>query len=57
MGSKNRSVSFTGKKLFLVISFVLFVIYVIGIFAGWSGNLDAALPWAAFAIWVLALLV
>jgi hypothetical protein len=57
VGSKNRSVSFTGKKLFLVISFVLFVIYVIGIFAGWSGNLDAALPWAAFAIWVLALLV
>jgi len=57
VGSKNRSVSFTGKKLFLVISFVLFVIYVIGIFAGWSGNLDAALPWAAFAIWVLALLL
>jgi hypothetical protein len=57
MGSSNRSVTVGRSKLLLIVAFVLFVLYVIGIFAAWSGKLDAALPWAAFAVWVLALLV
>jgi hypothetical protein len=57
MGGKNRSVTVGRNKLLLIVAFVLFVLYVIGIFASWSGNLDAALPWTAFAVWVLALLI
>jgi hypothetical protein len=45
------------NQLLLILAFVLFVVYVIGIFAGWSGNVDASLPWVAFAAWVLASLV
>ena len=57
MAGKDRSITVGRSKLLLIVAFVLFVLYVIGIFAGWSGNLDAALPWAAFAVWVLALLI
>jgi hypothetical protein len=57
MGSKNRSLSVGRSKMLLIVAFVLFVLYVIGKFGGWSGNLDEALPWAAFACWVLALLI
>jgi hypothetical protein len=54
---RNRSVPVGRSKILLIVAFVLFVLYVIGIFGSWSGNLDAALPWAAFAVWVLALLI
>ena len=57
MGSHNRSVSVGRSKILLIVAFVLFVVYVIGILAGWSGNVDGALPWTAFACWVLALLI
>jgi amino acid transporter len=39
------------------IAFVLFVIFVIGIFAKWTGELYTATPWIAFACWVLSTLV
>jgi hypothetical protein len=48
--------TWTANKLLLIVALVLFVIYVIGIYAGWSGQPYQALPWEAFAVWVLALL-
>jgi hypothetical protein len=57
MPSNSRSVSLNGNKLLLIVAFVLFAVYVVGIFAGWSGNLDASLPWIAFAVWVLSALI
>lgn len=42
------------NELLRWVAFVLFVVFVIGIFAHWSGELYAALPWIAFACWVLS---
>ena len=36
---------------------MLFVVFVIGIFAKWTGDLYSAVPWIAFACWVLSTLV
>jgi hypothetical protein len=57
MAGKDRSITVGRSKLLLIVAFVLFVLYVIGIFATWSGQLYSALPWTAFAVWVLALLI
>lgn len=45
------------NRLLLYCAFALFVVYIVGIFLGWTGNVDASLPWIAFAAWVLASLV
>jgi hypothetical protein len=38
-------------------AFVLMLVYVIGIFAHWSGELYMATPWIAFACWILSTLM
>lgn len=44
------------SDLLRAIAFVLFVVFIIGIFAKWTGDLYLSLPWIAFACWVLSTL-
>ena len=46
----------TRQVALIVAALVLMVLYVVGLFVGWTGNVDAALPWAGFACYFGALI-
>jgi hypothetical protein len=46
----------TRQTTLIVAAMALMLAYVVGIFVGWTGDVDTALPWVAIACYFGALL-